>query len=61
LKVDRDGRFMSGRIIPVYQGQDGLVKTDSKLRAIKKIKELVALDFPDTEVNVTDDGKIFYK
>ena len=61
LKVDRTGRFLSGKIIPIYQGQNGLVKTDSESRAIKKIMELVALDFPDSEVNVSDDGKIFYK
>lgn len=61
LKVDRNGKFLSGRIIPVYQGQDGLVRTDSMGRAIKKIMELGELDFPDTEVNVSDDGKIFYK
>ena len=61
LKVDRTGKFLSGRIIPIYQGHDGLVRTDSLGRAVKKIRELVALDFSDTEVYVSDDGKIFYK
>jgi poly-gamma-glutamate capsule biosynthesis protein CapA/YwtB (metallophosphatase superfamily) len=61
LKVDRTGRFLSGRIIPLYQDKDGIVRTDSLFRAIKKIRELVALDFSDNEVNVSDDGKIFYK
>jgi hypothetical protein len=59
--VDRTGRFLSGRIIPLYQDKDGIVRTDSLFRAIKKIRELVALDFSDNEVNVSDDGKIFYK
>jgi hypothetical protein len=61
MKVERNGRFLSGMIIPVYQGQDGLVRNDSLGRAIKKIRELVELDFPDNEVNVSADGKIFYK
>lgn len=61
LKVDSSGKFLSGKIIPVYQAQDGIVRIDSMVRAIKKIKELVALDFPATQVDVSDDGKIFYK
>ena len=61
LKVDRTGKFLSGRIIPIYQSQNGLVRTDSLSRAIKKIRMLDALDNPDSEVNVSDDGKIFYK
>ena len=61
LKVDRTGKFLSGRIIPIYQSQNGLVRTDSLSRAIKKIRMLDALDIPDSEVNVSDDGKIFYK
>jgi hypothetical protein len=61
LNVDRTGRFLSGRIIPVYQGQDGQVRTDSLGRAIKKLRDLVALDFPDSEADVTEDGKILYK
>lgn len=61
LKVGRKGEFLSGRIIPVYQGQDGLVRIDDQRRAIKKIRELVSDDFPDSEVDISDDGKIFYK
>ena len=61
LNVDKTGKFLSGRIIPVYQGQDGQVRTDSLGRAIKKIRDLVDLDFPYSEADVTDDGKILYK
>ena len=61
LKVDREGKFLTGRIIPIYQSQNGLVKTDGQSRAIKKIMELDALDIPDSEVNVSIDGKISYK
>jgi hypothetical protein len=61
LSVDKSGKFLSGRIIPVYQSQDGRVKTDTLGRAIKKIRDLVALDFPYSEAVVTDDGNIFYK
>jgi hypothetical protein len=61
LTVDRTGKFLRGRIIPVYQGQNGSVRIDSLSRAIKKIRELIGLDIPDNEVDVFDDGKILYK
>jgi hypothetical protein len=61
LKIDKSGKFLSGRIIPVYQDQDGVVRNDEQDRVIKKIRELMTLDFPDAEINVSDDGKIFYK
>lgn len=61
LKVDKKGRFLSGRIIPVYQNQEGIVSVDNDKRAIKKIRELMILDFPDTKINVSDDGEICYK
>jgi poly-gamma-glutamate capsule biosynthesis protein CapA/YwtB (metallophosphatase superfamily) len=61
LMVDNAGRFLSGRIIPVYQGKDGIVRWDSQERVIKKIKELVALDFPGSNITVSDSGNISYK
>lgn len=59
--VDREGKFLSGRVIPVYQGQDGVVRIDPMQRVIKKIRELTSLDFPETQVIISDDGNIFYK
>jgi len=61
LQVDNTGKFLSGRIIPVYQAQDGIVRIDNQGRAIKKIKELVALDFPETPLVLSDDGNISNK
>jgi hypothetical protein len=61
LKVNSTGRFLSGRIIPVYQGVNGQVRIDSQARATRKIIELVSLDFPDSEVLISPDGKISYK
>jgi poly-gamma-glutamate capsule biosynthesis protein CapA/YwtB (metallophosphatase superfamily) len=61
LNVDRNGKFVSGRIIPIYQPWPGGVRIDSLRRVIYKIKELDAQDFPDEVINVSDDGKITYK
>jgi hypothetical protein len=61
LDVDTAGRFVAGRIVPVYQGSDGKVRIDPKLRVINKIRELNELDFPENEIVVTENGYILYK
>ncbi len=61
VTVDLAGKFISGRIVPVYQGSDGVVRVDNQQRVIGKIKELTALDFPETGLVITDEGEIFQK
>lgn len=61
IKVDISGRFISGRIIPVYQPWPGGVKYDTNGRVVKKIRDLVASDFPDSVINVSEKGEITYK
>lgn len=61
LRVDAQGRFVSGRIIPVYQIPGAGVRPDNEKKVIKKIRELVAADFPDTSVEITENGEIKYK
>jgi poly-gamma-glutamate capsule biosynthesis protein CapA/YwtB (metallophosphatase superfamily) len=61
LNVDTAGRFLSGRIIPVYQPWPGGVKYDVNRRVISKIRNLTAADFPDAVINISDDGGINYK
>jgi hypothetical protein len=61
LNVDTTGRFLSGRIIPVYQPWPGGVKYDVNRRVINKIKDLTASDFPDAVINISDEGEITYK
>jgi len=61
IKVDTTGRFLSGRIIPIFQPWPGGVKIDSNRRVINKIRELMAVDFPDATITVSDKGEITYK
>jgi hypothetical protein len=61
INVDTSGRFLSGRIIPVFQPWSGGVKIDSNRRVINKIRELMAVDFPDAAIIVSDNGEISYK
>jgi hypothetical protein len=61
IKVDSAGRFLSGRIIPVYQPWPGGVKIDESKRVVNKIRDLMAVDFPDAVIQVSDEGEITYK
>lgn len=60
VMVDIEGKFLSGRIIPVYQGKDG-VRYDPSGRVVLKILELTTLDFPETDLIITSEGDIFNK
>jgi hypothetical protein len=61
LNVDSTGKFLSGRIIPVFQTKTEGVRIDQAGRVIKKIQELVAADFPDAVIEISDNGKIIYR
>jgi hypothetical protein len=61
INVDDSGRFLSGRIIPIFQPWPGGVNIDPDRRVIKKIRELMAVDFPDSGINVSNEGNISYK
>jgi hypothetical protein len=61
IKVDSAGRFLSGRIIPVYQPWPGGVKLDESKRVIRKIRDLTSYDFPDAIFKISDSGEITYK
>jgi hypothetical protein len=61
INVDPTGRFLSGRIIPVYQIWPGGVKYDYNRRVIDKIRDLMAADFPDSSIDLSVNGDIIYK
>ena len=61
LNVDPRGKFLSGRIIPVYQIYYGGVKIDPEKRVIKKIRELTEQDFPESIIDISENGEISYK
>jgi poly-gamma-glutamate capsule biosynthesis protein CapA/YwtB (metallophosphatase superfamily) len=61
VNVDITGKFISGRIIPVYQEYSGGVKIDPGRRVIQKIRDLTASDFPDAVITINENGDILYK
>lgn len=61
VNVNSEGKFLYGKIIPVYQLPGTGVKIDPDNRVIRKIQDLVALDFPETVIMISDNGDINYK
>ncbi|MCU0461866.1 MAG: CapA family protein [Bacteroidales bacterium] len=61
INVDTAGKFLRGRIIPVYQEYSGGVKIDPGKRAIQKIRDLTTADFPDSVITINENGEITYK
>lgn len=61
INVDNTGRFLSGRIVPAYQIRGVGVRYDFQGGVIKKIRELIALDFPDSVISLSEEGVITYK
>jgi poly-gamma-glutamate capsule biosynthesis protein CapA/YwtB (metallophosphatase superfamily) len=61
ISVDAEGKFLSGRIIPIYQPWPGGVKIDSNKKVIARMQELTAADFPEGVIKISDNGEITYK
>jgi len=56
VKMDREGSFMRGEVISVYQPGEGGPRIDPAGRATVKLKALTEFDFPDQELVVDSDG-----
>jgi len=56
LQLAKDGRFLGGQVIPVYQVAPGGVSPDPQKRAIYKLKDLTRADFPETALLIDNEG-----
>ena len=58
VNINKKGEFLNGRIIALKQTHaDGLLR-DSSNRVIKRIKYLTNVDFPQSGLEISDDGVI---
>ena len=60
VRVNSEGEFIDGLIIPIYQPGAGGVKLDPNKRAIKKIQDLLQQNFPENGLSVDEAGIINY-
>lgn len=58
--TDISGKFLKGEIIPTYQSYDNGVRIDPNKLVIRKIQELTKKDFPETPIQIDDNGIITY-
>lgn len=61
LKIDKNGEFIEGSLIPVFQKPKKGPSFDPKNQAINDIIELTAQDFPQTNLSIDKSGKISVK
>jgi poly-gamma-glutamate capsule biosynthesis protein CapA/YwtB (metallophosphatase superfamily) len=58
VKIDVDGKFMSGKINPFHLEGKGILTPDSTKSAISTVRSLSQMDFPSTMPKIADDGTI---
>ncbi len=56
VTIDREGRFLRGEVVSIYQPGEGGPRVDPAGRAVAKLKELTEFDFPGQELLVDSDG-----
>lgn len=61
LEINKNGEFLGGEIVPIYQQKTHGPKIDAQRRAIKTIIELTKADFPDTPLNISGTGRMTKK
>jgi poly-gamma-glutamate capsule biosynthesis protein CapA/YwtB (metallophosphatase superfamily) len=60
LYTDAQGKFYKGKITPTYQTYGGGVKVDPQNQVIKRIQELTKKDFPESKIQIAENGLITY-
>lgn len=58
VKLNKQGEFISGNIIAFSQNHQYGLTRDTQNRVVKRIKLLTEKDFPESGLNIDDDGAI---
>ena len=58
VKIDAEGKFMSGKINPFVLREKGILTKDNTNSAISTVRRLSQLDFPQTAPKIADDGTL---
>ncbi len=60
VHLNREGQFLGGRVVPVYQRKTHGPKIDPQKRATKKLIELTRADFPETALRIeAESGRMY--
>jgi hypothetical protein len=58
--TNRSGEFLKAQIIPTFQTFEKGVQIDPDKRVVLVIKDLTKKDFPESEIQIDDNGLIIY-
>ena len=61
IKVDNEGKFISGQITPIIQLGQGGVTVDKQKKVIPIIQNLIKTDIPEGIIEITNEGEILIK
>ena len=61
LFVDKNGKFVEGKIFPVKQIGNGGAVIDLQGNVIKEIQSLTSVDIPESNLVIENDGSIYLK
>lgn len=61
IKLDNKGQFISANVVSVLQIKNQHAIIDTNNNALKRIKELTAIDFPESKLMILDNGTIIPK
>jgi poly-gamma-glutamate synthesis protein (capsule biosynthesis protein) len=56
--LDAEGKFVSGKIVPVMLDERGVPHIDDYFSSVSLIRNLIESDFPVTPLLIEEDGKI---
>ena len=59
--IDKNGKFVDGQIFSIAQKGRGGAEPDQQNQALKEIQRLNAIDFPDSQLVIHDNGEIKLK
>ena len=59
--LNKQGEFISGKIIPLYLNATGIPHYDEQKRSIELIQQLTTTDFPNTNLQIGVDGSVNLK
>ena len=57
-KLNPEGDFVSGNIIPVHLNGEGIPQPDNQCRSVELIRTLTQKDFPNTPLTIHNNGQI---
>jgi hypothetical protein len=60
IYTDKKGKFYQGKIIATYQTYATGVRIDPMNQVVKKIQELTKKDFPESRIQIAENGIISY-